>query len=168
MRFTFIITFKRNLSFKCLQCGRCCRGYGAGVRLELYRSDIEFLSSFARDGKFFHKEDGLYFMSFKEPEHICPFYREGICILKKDYDFFPWNCKVFPLQALEEGEAQSTFIVGINPEAEEHCPGLGKGYLVRNSLLPELIRGLVGIKLNDDPRSLPFEIALSVSEIIWL
>ncbi len=166
MRFDFFITFNKNLHFKCIRCGRCCSGFGTGIKLELYRSDIDFIYSHTKKVDYYHKEGSLYFMN-SNTEKYCPFYHKGTCILKRDLNFFPWNCDVFPLQAVEKDA--NVFIIRINPAANEICPGIGRGQVpIKDSLLVKLITGIVGIKINNDPRSISTELALLLSNISWL
>ena len=163
VKYTFIVEFKRNLRFRCLLCGRCCTGYDGGLKLELYQSDIDFIKD-KRYENFYKVENGIKLMNIKEGMP-CPFYQDGLCKLKLLYNFFPWNCSVYPLQVVEHS---GFFIVRINPSAVRECPGLGRGYLLRDTLLSKIISGVVSIKVTSDPRGLPMDIALSLADIKWV
>jgi len=162
VRFLFLAEFDKNLRFRCLLCGRCCTGYNGGLKLELYKSDINFIAS-KNYKDFYEDKNGIKLMKIKYGMP-CPFYENGLCKLKLLYGFFPWNCSVYPLQVVEHS---GFFVVRINPAALEECPGLGRGPYLRDTLLRKIISGVVSIKMTSDPRTLPQDIALSLAEVRW-
>jgi len=151
------------LRFRCSRCGRCCSGALGRVALELYPSDIEALKNYGYEDFYYTDDKGR--LRMMNGEHgSCIFYRGHLCGLMLDHGFFPWNCQVYPLRCVE---MKDFFLIEINPHAVDSCPGIGKGWQIKDTLLPELVRGIVSIKVMKDPRALPMDIALSLANVYW-
>lgn len=121
----FVPLFDPCKRFKCLSCGRCC---GKGLKkwfLELTVRDLKMLNELGYSNAV-RRLNGRYFLKRKEDGSCFFLDKDNLCILRKEYEWYPLGCRLFPFAYYI---INSTLFITVNEEYIKRikCPGYGKG-----------------------------------------
>ena len=121
----FIPRFDPRLKFECAKCGNCCgRGLNKWL-LELYPVEVKILSEMGYSDLIV-KYGEHYFLS-RSKDGSCIFLgKDNLCILRKEYEWYPANCRIFPFSTTI---INNVLVIYVNMDyvRKVRCKGFGKG-----------------------------------------
>jgi len=122
----FIPLFDPCDRFTCLKCGRCC---GIGRKdwlLQLSRRDLKKLDELGFSDSIEYRGHLAYLKKTKRGTCVFLDERTNLCILRKNYGWYPFGCRLFPFSYYS---VNSTLVITVNKGYAKSvgCLGFGKG-----------------------------------------